>query len=241
MSIIGVVGIILCINAANECEFIKFEDTDGTPPDWAEIPFHKALKGNVGIFKYAITEGYGGATPTEGCVPYEVIFGQQGWYPSLKTAQYTVLIAPILAEAGIFATMVDCCVWTFKGGYMIGSLLFFTASIVAMGPLFLVADPSFCFEDKELKCEAGLGIYFSVGATVSFFFASALLLCVRARIDPYCYNFGFEVVEFEVESYSDYSDYSYSVSSDSLDRSRRGSGRSRRGSSRRGSWRSSMS
>jgi hypothetical protein len=47
------------------------------------------------------------------------------------------------------------------------------------------------FEDEELKCEQGKGVYLSSAATILFFIA-ACLNCGAPRADPFCYNFGKE-------------------------------------------------
>ncbi len=47
----------------------------------------------------------------------------------------------------------------------------------------------YSFEDEELGCSQGKGVYLSAVATVMFFIASCLNCC-SPQADPFCYNFG---------------------------------------------------
>lgn len=55
--------------------------------------------------------------------------------------------------------------------------------------MVVVTIPS--FEDSELECDQGKGVYLSATAVVLFFVASCLLCC-SPRADPFCFNFGRE-------------------------------------------------
>lgn len=48
---------------------------------------------------------------------------------------------------------------------------------------------SYSFEDSELECEQGKGVYLAAGATVLFFLAASFH-CGSPRSDPFCFNFG---------------------------------------------------
>mmetsp|Transcript_124340 Transcript_124340/g.185793 ORF Transcript_124340/g.185793 Transcript_124340/m.185793 type:complete len:252 (-) Transcript_124340:202-957(-) len=188
---LAVVGIIFSWISASSCEFISFVDTDGNPPDRAyDPPFNTALAGSVGIFKYEITDFVNGAGAT-GCIAYEDRFAQQRSYPSLATAQFCALIAPILAGLAVFANLFDTCACNFAGSYLIGALLYLAASGLQMGTFTLLADPAFCFEDVELECGAEKGAYFNGVAGLLYFIAACLICCIP-RADPFCFNFGAE-------------------------------------------------
>lgn len=127
------------------CEFISFQDTDGNPPDRAEDPpFNNALSANVGIFKYEITE-FPNRLGTSGCIKYDDRFAQMTGYPSVATAQFCALIAPIMAGLGIFATVADFCACNFPGSYLISSVLFLLAGTIQAGTFTMVADPAFWY------------------------------------------------------------------------------------------------
>lgn len=191
VALCGSTGIVFSILGANSCEFISFIDTNGNPSDMAEHPpFDTAIAGSVGIFRYSITEGIDGLPPvSDGCVSYQVMFAQQTGYPTLATAQYCTAISPLLAAIGIFANLVDLCVCNFVGSFVIGSLTFLAASAISGGAFALLADPTFCLEDTELKCSVGNGVYYIVGSTI-FYLISGLFLFCSPPSDPFCYNFG---------------------------------------------------
>jgi len=206
----GVIGIIFSIVAAESCDFISFIDTDGNPPEMAEDPpFDTALAASVGIFRYSITDAYtediggGGDTSTittnAGCVSYEYMFFEQTGYPSIATAQFCALIAPMLAVAGLLANLVDFCICNFNGSNMFGSLFLIGACMLSAGTFLLVADPAFCFEDSELECTVGSGVYYSIGSTIFYFISSILLFCAP-QADPFCYNFGFKTKNSKTET-----------------------------------------
>jgi hypothetical protein len=137
-------------SASSTCEFISFRDTDGNPPDRAEDPpFNIALAGNVGIFKYEITE-FVNRNGSSGCIKYDDRFAQQKGYPSVATAQFCALIAPILAGLALFATLFDFCACNFPGSYLISSLLFLIASGVQAGTFTMVADPAFWYVPSSI-------------------------------------------------------------------------------------------
>eukprot|EP00529_Nitzschia_sp_RCC80_P028944 CAMPEP_0113467690 /NCGR_PEP_ID=MMETSP0014_2-20120614/14952_1 /TAXON_ID=2857 /ORGANISM="Nitzschia sp." /LENGTH=332 /DNA_ID=CAMNT_0000360021 /DNA_START=125 /DNA_END=1123 /DNA_ORIENTATION=- /assembly_acc=CAM_ASM_000159 len=187
----GVIGIICSILAARNCEFISFVDTDGNPPDRADDPpFDTALAGSIGIFGYIITDMFNSNSATDGCVAYADLFGQQTAYPSLATAQFCALIAPIFSGLATFACFLDLCVHNFYGSFAIASMLFLIAFGIQAGTFTLLADPAFCLEDPELQCETGQGAHLSIAATVIYFICSCLMCCTP-RGDPFCYNFGF--------------------------------------------------
>jgi hypothetical protein len=141
---LAVTGIIFSSVSASSCQFISFEDTDGNPPDRAvDPPFNTALAGNVGIFRYEITDFENPALGGTGCLSYDNQFAQQTGYPSLATAQFCAMIAPILAGLGIFANLFDTCACNFAGSYMIGALLYLAASGLQFGTFTLLADPAF--------------------------------------------------------------------------------------------------
>ena len=127
---------------------------------------------------------------TDGCVAYADLFGQQTAYPSLATAQFCALIAPIFGGLATFACFVDLCVHNFYGSFSIASGLFLIAFGIQAGTFTLLADPAFCLEDPELQCETGQGAHLSIAATVIYFICSCLMCCTP-RGDPFCYNFGF--------------------------------------------------
>jgi hypothetical protein len=107
-------------------------------------PFDRAIAANVGIFRYEITEIVNGGGPgTNGCVSYDDTFAQQNGYPSLATAQFCAMIAPIIAGLAVFANLFDFCVCNFPGSYLITSLLFLTAAGIQAGTFTLLADPVF--------------------------------------------------------------------------------------------------
>jgi hypothetical protein len=119
-------------------------DTDGSPPDRAEDPpFNAAVSANVGIFGYEITKLVNGAGGANGCVAYEENFGQQQGYPSLATAQFCAIVAPIFAGLAVFFCSVDACVCNFNGSFMIAGLLFATATGLQAATFTLLADPAF--------------------------------------------------------------------------------------------------
>ncbi|KAG7367028.1 hypothetical protein IV203_029698 [Nitzschia inconspicua] len=189
--LLGVIGIIISFFAARSCEFFSFVDTDGNPPDMAEAPpFNVALSANVGIFGYEITRIANGAGGNGGCVAYEDTFGRQNGYPSLATAQFCALLAPIFAGIAVFACSIDVCVCNFNGSFMTAALLFVTATALQAATFALLADPAFCLEDVDLECKTGPGTYMSIASTVLYAVCS-LLMCCSPRSDPFCYNFGF--------------------------------------------------
>jgi hypothetical protein len=119
-------------------------DTDGNPPEMAEDPpFDVALSGNVGIFGYEITRYFDRGGGGDGCLAYDENFGQQKAYPSVATAQFCALLAPIFAGIGIFACAVDCCVCNFGGSFLCASLFFAIACGLQAGTFTLLADPAF--------------------------------------------------------------------------------------------------
>lgn len=189
--VLAIGGIVLSILAARNCEFVAFVDTDGNPPDRAdEPPFDTALAGSIGIFGYIITDVFNSASSgTNGCVAYQDLFGQQTAYPSIATAQFCSIIAPIFAGLGAFAAMFDLCIYNFSGSFMISSFLFLLACGIQAGTFTLLADPAFCLEDPELECSTGQGVYLSIGATIVYFLC-AVLMCCGPRGDPFCYNYG---------------------------------------------------
>lgn len=139
-------------SAATTCEFISFKDTDGNPPDRAEDPpFNIALAANVGIFKYEITE-FVNRDGSSGCIKFDDRFAQQQGYPSVATAQFCALIAPIMAALAIFATLFDFCACNFPGSYLISSLLLLIASGVQAGTFTMVADPAFWYVPSSILC-----------------------------------------------------------------------------------------
>lgn len=77
------------------------------------------------------------------CVEYDEKFGQLQGYPSVATAQFCSLLAPIMAIIGIFASLLDICVCNFGGSFMIASFFFLLASGLQGGTFVIVADPAF--------------------------------------------------------------------------------------------------
>ena len=65
-----------------------------------------------------------------------------------------------------------------NGNRMIGFLTFRVSSFLS-------------FEDSEMECTQGKGVYLSSAAVVMFFIA-ACLCCCAPRADPFCFNFGLE-------------------------------------------------
>lgn len=57
---------------------------------------------------------------------------------------------------------------------------------VQCGTFALVADPVFCFEDSELECSIGAGMYMSIAAVIFYFFATGFSCCAPFS-DP-CYK-----------------------------------------------------
>jgi hypothetical protein len=108
-----------------------------------EPPFNIAISGTVGIFGYEITEYYNRVGQSDGCLAYDENFGQQRAYPSLATAQFCALIAPIFAGIGIFFTAVDLCVCNFGGSFLTPSLLYAIACGLQAATFTLLADPAF--------------------------------------------------------------------------------------------------
>jgi hypothetical protein len=102
-----------------------------------------ALSANVGIFGYEITNVVNGAGGSGSCVAYEGYFGKQKGYPSLATAQFCALLAPIFAGIAAFACSVDVCVCNFNGSFMIAALFFATATGLQAATFTLLADPAF--------------------------------------------------------------------------------------------------
>jgi hypothetical protein len=84
-----------------------------------------------------------GVKGTGGCIAYEENFGQQQGYPSLSTAQFCAVIAPIFAGLAVFASSVDVCVCNFNGSFMIAGLLFVIATGLQAATFTLFADPAF--------------------------------------------------------------------------------------------------
>lgn len=122
-------------------------DNDGNPPDRADDPpFNVALAGTVGIFGYEITDVFNsGGSGTNGCVAYEETFGKQKGYPSLATAQFCALLAPVFACIAIFFCSIDVCVCNFNGSFITSSLLFLTATGLQAATFTLLADPAFWY------------------------------------------------------------------------------------------------
>ena len=117
-------------------------DRDGNPPDRAEDPpFNTVLAANVGIFKYQVLEYVDGGS--SGCVQYDDRFAQQKGYPSVATAQFCALIAPIIAGLAIFSSLFETCACNFPGSYIISSSLFLAAAGIQAGTFTMVADPAF--------------------------------------------------------------------------------------------------
>lgn len=184
----AVVAIILSWSASRTCQFISFRDTDSDPPDRAEDPpFNRAMAANVGIFRYQIVESVNGGSGE--CVEYEDRWGQLQGYPSVATAQFCSLLAPLMAVLGIFSALLDICVCTFPGSFMTASFFFLLASGLQAGTFVIVADPVFCFEDEEMECSQEKGVYLSIAATIIFFLA-ACVNCCSPHADPFCFNFG---------------------------------------------------
>jgi len=154
-------------------------------------PFNNALSGTVGIFSYFISTVYtGGPFGSDTCVGYDETFIQQRGYPSLATAQFCALLAPVFAAMGIFACGVDCCVCNFGGSFLSACVLFMIACGLQAGTFTLLADPAFCLEDTELECSTGPGAHMSIASTIIYAICS-LLMCCAPRADPFCYNLGF--------------------------------------------------
>jgi hypothetical protein len=122
-------------------------DTDGNPPDDAEDPpFNTVLAANVGIFNYEVLQLADGGTGDFGCVPYDDKFTRQTGYPSIATAQFCALIAPIFGSLAIFATLFDLCACKFPGSFLISTVLFLVAASIQAGTFTLIADPAFWYE-----------------------------------------------------------------------------------------------
>jgi hypothetical protein len=122
-------------------------DTDGNPPDDAEDPpFNTVLAANVGIFNYEVIQLANGGTRDFGCVAYDDKFAKQTGYPSIATAQFCALIAPIIASFAVFAALFDVCVCQFPGSFVISTVLFLAAAAIQAGTFTLIADPAFWYE-----------------------------------------------------------------------------------------------
>lgn len=142
---VAVGGVICSWLTIGSCQFISFVDTDGNPPEDAEDPpFNNALEADVGIFKYRInkyfTDPDGGGTD---CRDYDDKFTQQTAYPSLATAQFCTMMAPILAGVGMLITLLDICACRFSACYIVSTLFFLCAAGLQAGAFTLVADPAF--------------------------------------------------------------------------------------------------
>lgn len=140
----GIAGIVCSWAASNTCDFITFQDNDGNPPDRAEDPpFNRAISASVGIFKYEILEFADGTRPTD-CQAYDDRWIQGTYsYPSLTSAQFCALLAPLCAILGLFLNTVDFCVCNFPGSFMFASTLMLAASGIQAGTFTLIADPVF--------------------------------------------------------------------------------------------------
>jgi hypothetical protein len=108
-----------------------------------EPPFNSALSANVGLFGYQILDVFNGASGTQGCVAYEDNFGKQTAYPSLATAQFCALFAPIFGGIATIACSVDLCVLNFNGSFLIAGLFFAIATGLQAATFTLLADPAF--------------------------------------------------------------------------------------------------
>jgi hypothetical protein len=107
-------------------------------------------------------------------------------YPSLTTAQLCSLLAPIFCAMAMVFTAVDFCICTFFGSSLVGGTLYFLSMAIQCGTFALVADPVFCFEDSELECTLGGGMYLSIAAVIFYFFATCFSCCAPYS-DP-CYK-----------------------------------------------------
>jgi hypothetical protein len=159
------------------------QDTDGNPPDRAEDPpFNVALAGSIGIFGYEITDVFNAAgAGTNGCVKYDDTFGKQTAYPSLATAQFCSIIAPIFAGIALFACMVDMCVCNFSGSFTIGSLLFLVASGIQAGVFTLLADPAFWYVSSTVCIFATELCHILSPEQLSYVLSSLLLAAWRIQ------------------------------------------------------------
>src|SRR5210317_1678014 len=66
-------------------------------------------------------------------------------YPSLTSAQFCSVFAPILTAIAIVLTLIDFCICTFRGSSIFGGVFYFLAMAVQCGVFGIIADPVFCF------------------------------------------------------------------------------------------------
>jgi hypothetical protein len=83
-------------------------------------------------------------------------------------------------------TLFDFCICTFPGSSIFGGLFYTLAMGVQCGSFALAADPLFCFEDSELECKIGSGVYLSIAAVIFYFLATCFSCCAPFS-DP-CYK-----------------------------------------------------
>lgn len=192
--VFGIIGIILTVQAGADCNFLQVEDSDGNPLDLIRegdrptFVFAQATKFNLGIYKYEILEYENPEEESDGrgCIDFPQKFFQIDGYPSITTAQLCSLLAPIFCGLAIVFTLFDFCICTFPGSSIVGGLLFTLSMGIQCGTFALVADPLFCFEDSELECTLGGGMYMSIAAVI-FYFLATVFSCAAPFSDP-CYK-----------------------------------------------------
>lgn len=105
-------------------------------------PFDGVFEARVGVFSYEIVRAADPTRVTNGCVSYDDKFGGSE-YAVLIAAQFSALLAPIVASLGLLVNLLDTCICKFFLSFLVASVLFLIASGVQTGVYSLYAEADF--------------------------------------------------------------------------------------------------